>query len=458
MSLDMARRVADAVLYEGYVLYPYRASAQKNRLRWQFGVLVPRPHGEESCSEPWANQTECLLEPGDDPVLQVDLRFIQVQARTVEEEVGAGAFRPVESLEVDGSVLVSWDEGVEHEVRASASILDALVDEVVVPFEVPSGVDAEPVSAGGRQVGRIVRRRQPLSGRLRLSAQPAGGPFGALKVRLRVENVTEWHDPAATRDEALLRSLAAVHSLLSLEDASFISCLEPPEWARGDVESCANLHTWPVLVGDEGAKDVMLSSPIILYDYPQIAPESPGELFDGTEIDEILSLRTMALTEEEKREARATDARAAQLIDRVDAMPPEMMDRLHGAIRYLRGTSGGTEASSPSAGTEASTGVPWWDPGRDESVSPESDMVWISGAAVCGGSRVRLRPGARRADAQDLFLEGRLAKVEAVFSDVEDETYLAVTLEDDPGADLQQAHGRFLYFRPDEVEPVGGDS
>jgi hypothetical protein len=328
----------------------------------------------------------------------------------------------------------------------------------VVPFELPGGLDAEPVMAGGQEVGRVVRRREPLSGRLRVSAEAGRGPFGALRVHICVQNVTDWHDSGASRDETLLRSLAAVHSLLSLREASFISCLDPPEWARGDAESCVNLHTWPVLVGEEGAKDVMLSSPIILYDYPQIAPESPGELFDGTEIDEILSLRTMALTEDEKREARATDARAAQVIDRVDDMPPEMMDRLHGAIRYLRGTSGGTVESSPSAGTGDSTGVPWWDPGMDTSVSPDSDVVWVHGASVCRGSRVRLRPGARRADAQDLFLEGRLAMVDAVLSDVDDETYLAVTLEDDPAADLQQAHGRFLYFRPDEVEPVGGQS
>jgi hypothetical protein len=191
------------------------------------------------------------------------------------------------------------------------SIHDALAGEQVVPFELPGGVDAEPVTSGGRQVGRVIRRREPLSGRLRVSAQGGLAPFGALRLRIRVENVTDWRDSAASRDEALLRSLAAVHSLLFLRDASFISCLEPPEWARGDAESCANVHTWPVLVGEEGAKDVMLSSPIILYDYPQIAPESPGELFDGTEIDEILSLRTMALTEDEKREARATDPRAA---------------------------------------------------------------------------------------------------------------------------------------------------
>ena len=75
---------------------------------------------------------------------------------------------------------------------------------------------------------------------------------------------------------------------------------------------------------------------LFLYDYPQIAPESPGDLYDATEIDEILTLRTMTLTDEEKREARATDPRAAAIIDRVDDMPPEILDRLHGAVRYLR--------------------------------------------------------------------------------------------------------------------------
>ena len=458
MSLELARRVADAVLYEGYVLYPYRASSQKNRIRWQFGVLVPRSRGDAGDSEPWLNQTECLLEPGDDPMLQIGLRFLQVQARTLEEQVEPGVFRPVESLKADGSVLVSWDEGVEQEVGARVSVLAALTGEQVVPFELPGCVDAEPVTAAGRQVGRVVRRREPLSGQLRVSAEPGQGPFGALRVRVRVENVTDWHQAMASRDEVLLRSLVAVHSLLSLDEASFVSLLEPPEWARADVESCTNLHTWPVLVGETGARDVMLSSPIILYDYPQIAAESPGELFDGTEIDEILSLRTMALTDAEKEEARATDARAAQVIDRVDAMPPEMMDRLHGAIRYLRETTDGPAGPMRPAGPQQPSAVPWWDPGMDESVAPETDAVWIGGAPVRGGTRVRLRPGIRRADAQDLFLQGRVATVEAVLSDVDDETYLAVTLEEDLAAELQQAHGRFLYFRPDEVELVGGES
>jgi hypothetical protein len=249
----------------------------------------------------------------------------------------------------------------------------------------------------------------------------------------------------------------------------FLSLLDPPEWAKPAAEACKNLHTWPVLIGEEGRRDAMLSSPIILYDHPTIAPESPGDLFDATEIDEILTLRTMALTEAEKREARATDERAAAIIDRVDSMPPELLERLHGAVRYLRGVEGAAEPHSPLGGpptgrvTDSETGggglstapelVPWWDPGADRTVSPETDGVVVAGVMVAKGSRVRLRPGQRRADAQDMFLAGRLATVEAVFLDVDGNRHLAVTLDEDPAADLQRWHGRYLYFSPDEVEP-----
>ena len=97
--------------------------------------------------------------------------------------------------------------------------------------------------------------------------------------------------------------------------------------------------------------------------------------------------------------------------------------------------------------------VPWWDPGADRTVSPETDGVVVAGVTVAKGSRVCLRPGQRRADAQDMFLAGRLATVEAVFLDVDGNRHLAVTLDEDPAADLQRWHGRYLYFSPDEVEP-----
>ena len=494
-SFELARKVADAVLYEGYLLYPYRASAAKNQARWQFGVLMPRLWSEDGPDEPWATQTECLLEPEEQTMVWVLVRFLHVQAKTVEEvDVEAGTFREAGALPVDGSELVPWDEATERELTVEAPLARLLEAELATPLERPGGRRVEPVhSAAGKLVGRTVRRRWPVLGTVTLSARRLEGPYGLVRLRVGLENASAWHDPGADRAVALRRSLVAAHSLIGVDQGVFLSLLDPPEWAKPAAEACQNLHTWPVLIGDEGRRDAMLSSPIILYDHPTIAPESPGDLFDATEIDEILTLRTMALTEGEKREARATDERAAAIIDRVDNMPPELLERLHGAVRYLRGVEGaeategaeGAEGAEGTPGREGTPGtpepapppygaptgrvaargqerdplsttppelVPWWDPGADRTVSPETDGVVVAGVTVAKGSRVRLRPG-QRADAQDMFLADRLATVEAVFLDVDGNRHLAVTLDEDPAADLQRWHGRFLYFSPDEVEP-----
>ncbi|MET0228662.1 MAG: hypothetical protein ABW234_08150, partial [Actinomycetes bacterium] len=400
--------------------------------------------------------------------------------------VEAGTFNEVLALPVDGSELVPWDEATEQEVTVEVPLARLLAGELTTPFERPGGRRVEPVhSAAGKLAGRTVRRRWPVMGSVRLSAERLEGPYGLVRLRLQLENASAWNDPGADRSVALRHSLVAAHSLLGVDQGVFLSLLDPPEWAKPAAEACRNLHTWPVLIGEEGRRDAMLSSPIILYDHPTIAPESQGDLFDALEIDEILTLRTMALTEAEKREARATDERAAAIIDRVDSMPPELLERLHGAVRYLRGVEGaevgpevgpeaGPEAGAPeprsplggpptgrvadsvAGGDRLSTApelVPWWDPGADRTVSPETDGVVVAGVTVAKGSRVRLRPGQRRADAQDMFLAGRLATVEAVFLDVDGNRHLAVTLDEDPAADLQRWHGRYLYFSPDEVEP-----
>lgn len=447
-SFELACKVADAVLYEGYLLYPYRASAAKNQARWQFGVLMPRLWSESGPDEPWSTQTECLLEPEEATTVRVLVRFLHVQSKTVEVvDVEAGTFNEVSGLPVDGSELIPWDEATEQEVTVTAPLARLLDGEVVTPFERPGGRRVEPVhTVTGKLSGRTVRRRWPVMGSVKLSAERLEGPYGLVRLRLQLENASAWNDPKADRSVALRHSLVAAHSLVGIDHGVFLSLLDPPEWAKPAAEACRNLHTWPVLIGEEGRRDAMLSSPIILYDHPTIAPESPGDLFDATEIDEILTLRTMALTEAEKREARATDERAAAIIDRVDNMPPEMLERLHGAVRYLRGVEGATEQE------DEPELVPWWDPGADRTVSPETDGVVVAGVTVAKGSRVRLRPG-QRADAQDMFLAGREATVEAVFLDVDGNRHLAVTLDEDPAADLQRWHGRYLYFSPDEVEP-----
>jgi len=313
-----------------------------------------------------------------------------------------------------------------------------------MPLEVPGGEDVELVDdATGVVRGRVVRERWPISAVLRVSAEALPGSL--LRLRVRIENPGPI-DAGADRDDALRRSLVGTHTLLAVRDGGFVSLLDPPGWAQAAAAGCENLHTWPVLVGDAGSRDVMLSSPIILYDYPHVAPESPGDLCDATEIDEILTLRIMTLTEEEKREARGTDARARRIIERSEAIPPEIFDRLHGVIRYL---------APPKAAPEEGAERAKWAFSLDAQAeaSPEEASVGVGRVRVMKGARVRLRPR-RRADSMDVFLDGRTARVEGVYRDVDDEAYVAVIPEDDPGADLHSWYGRFLYFYPDEIEPL----
>jgi hypothetical protein len=230
-----------------------------------------------------------------------------------------------------------------------------------------------------------------------------------------------------------------------VRDGVFVSLLDPPAWAHVAAKECTNLHTFPVLAGDNGGRDVVLSSPIIMYDHPGVAPESPGDLHDACEIDEILTLRTLTLTDEEKREARATDPRAKAIVDRADVMPKEVFARLHGAVRSLRPVSEDVDAPAR-----------WWDPGADDSLSPGSDAVVVDGVRIARGSRVRLHPRSGGTDAHDMFLHGRTARVEAVLLDVDDDRHVAVVLDDDPGADLHQWYGRYHYFAPRELTPLDG--
>ena len=480
MTFEAAQRVADAVLYEGYVLYPYHAGSDKNRVRFQFGVVAPRDFSLADGSESWEMQTECLLEPVGDARVDVRIRFLQLQARVVEaaDESADGGFAPVASLEVQGEEVVSWDEAVERQIDApDLPVADLRETEQAIPFAIEGGREVQAVhGADGKVTGRVVRTRWPIEGILRLRAEQLEG---LVRLRVRIENLTaslSAPSGGTGRDEALRRSLLGCHTLLAVTDGSFLSMIDPPEEAALAAKACANLHTWPVLVGDEDRRDLLLSSPIILYDHPVIAPESQGDLYDSTEIDEILTLRIMTLTDAEKRAARATDPRARAIIDAVDDMPSEILERLHGAIRYLREKPNHQDAGAVNA-DPAPSGTSWtpdlsepdWPTFREPTIDrielppsvwapearvvPDRAAIEIGGMTISKGASVRLRPN-RRADSMDLFMTGRTATVEAIYESVDDETHVAVTLDDDPATDLHRAAGRFFYFAPDELEPL----
>ncbi|MFJ8577891.1 hypothetical protein [Micromonospora sp. NPDC093277] len=452
-----AEAVADAILYEGYLLYPYRRSSGKNRVRWQFGVLVPPAWGEAhglvdsgvagSAESPW-QQTQSLMEAPDSAIVRIRLRFLHLQRKAVEERTAGGGHRPVDRVEVGGRTELSFDEAVPQEFDTEAPVGE-LRRGHRFDVRVPGGEDVEVLADGrGEPVGRVVRRRSPLSASVSVSVDPCQAPFRLLRLTVRVENTDRSTPAGSRRAEALRCCLLATHTLIAVDQGRFLSLLDPPEWAADAARECRNVHTFPVLAGEPGAADALLSSPVILYDHPRIAPESPGDLHDATEIDEILSLRTLTLSDAEKREVRATDPRAAALLDRVETMPPEVLERLHGAIRSL------APARPPAEAAEAAERTSWWEPGAEPAVEPEAETVLVAGTRLGRGSRVRLRPRRRGTDAHDMFLAGRTAQVAQVLLDVDGTRFLAVTVDDDPGADLHQWYGRLRHFRPDEVEPL----
>ena len=454
---ETARTVADAVLYEGYVLYPYRASSRKNQVRFQWGVLTPRADSQTDGSERWSARTECLVDlgaPRQPTILWVRVRCLQIQRRRVEACLGVEgssptlpAFGPVDVLEVEGTSHVEWDEAIDHVVDLPPLVIPpggSAADELLVHLE--SGSETELVHrADGTLVGRFVRERIAIDGAVRVATahEPEGSPY--VKVTVTVENATPGSDNRSLRRDVVAQSLVAVHTMLAVDGATFVSLLDPPDDAAEAARACRSDGTYPVLIGRD---DVVLSSPIILYDHPEVADQSPGDLYDALEIDEILALRVMTLTDTEKAEARGTDTRAAAIIDRCDSLSPETMSRLHGRMRPV-------EPEWSTLTTPGAEAPPWWDPASDESVDPWTDSVWVEGIELTQGSAVQLHPSGG-ADAQDMFLDGRCGIVAGVFADVDGGVHLAVTLHDDPAASELMWQGRYLYFRPDEVEPIPG--
>ncbi|HYR91772.1 MAG TPA: hypothetical protein VE422_47435 [Terriglobia bacterium] len=353
MKRQLVDKIVSSVLYEGYLLYPYRQSALKNRHRWNFGLVHP------AGIEPSSMTTECLVYGDSGALLDVEVRFLQL------------------------SMHEMWQEAVEREVE--------------IRFGIGEKERTEPF-AFGDLVGAVKIAAVPLTARLNRISVGISNHCGLQPLN------------GAPRDEILLRSLISTHTILNVRGGEFVSLLDPPEQFRAAASHCVNTGTWPVLVGREPERDCMLSSPIILYDYPQVAAESPGDLFDSTEIDEILTLRILTLTDDEKEQIRGGDERGRRILERVESLTSEQLLKLHGTMREIH-------------------------------------------ANLKAGDRVRLRPKPG-GEVMDVVLAGRVAIVESIAQDFEDRIHVAVVIEDDPGKDLGMMGqpGHRFFFSADEVE------
>jgi hypothetical protein len=332
--VEAAKKIAEAVLYEGYLLWPYRRSARKNQQRWTFGGVYPRAYSEaRGEDDPWLMQTQCLALRDEESTIEVQVRFLHVVERKVGVKSGE-TLEFVEELRVGGELHLPWDEAAEREIAVGRFKLSELPGSPKeVEIDIPGGSREEPLTdPTGELVGALVRSWRPLRGAVEVGAEPLRE--GTYRVTVRITNITPWG--GEDRESTLKQTFVSTHTALEVEAGEFVSLMDPPEELREAAEGCENLRTWPVLVGEEGEKNLLLSSPIILYDYPQIAPESPGDLFDGTEIDQMLILNVLNLTDEEKEEVRASDPRGREILERCESLSTDELMKLNGTFRDIR--------------------------------------------------------------------------------------------------------------------------
>ena len=314
--MDAVRTIARTVLYEGYLLWPYRRSAAKNQHRFTIGGLLPAAYAAGVCDRSRA-RFDALVE-GDDPRFDVEVRFLRLVHRQVLRDG-----EPLDTLVVGEREYLTWDEATEETVARVG------VAAGTAPLTIPIAFDATSADESLGDGNALRRTAVALTGHLDVSCTSLRAGLG----RLRVEVVNDDDWPGTDRDGALRRALLVCHVVVRARGGAFVSVIDPPESLRAEAATCSNDGLWPVLVGEAPDRGTLFAAPMILEDYPWVAPESRGDYFDGGEIDELLVHSIRALTDAEQREIRATDPRAAELLDRTLALTDAELARLHGAQR-----------------------------------------------------------------------------------------------------------------------------
>jgi len=271
----MLEELIDALLYEGYALYPYTPGAAKNATPTPFGILYPPAYAASRPATFDHLRMDVGLAPVPDATLQAEVRFLQAGAPENDER------------------------GVERRVELPFTPLADLCGD---------GVGVEFAFDG-------------LTGRIRMRAEMVGDQLA--RVRVCVHNTTPLASAAAAgRGRALQDSLISTHPIARAPGSMFQSATDHPEWT--------SVNTFPVLATPED--DTVLGAAIVLPDHPQIAPESRGSLFDGTEIEEALLLHVHTLSDCEREAIAEGDPAVRAMVERAVATTPEDMLRLHGRL------------------------------------------------------------------------------------------------------------------------------
>jgi len=393
---EALEQLVSSLLYEGYALYPYTPGATKNATPTPFGIVYPPAYADGLATTFDHLRLECVLVAEPEAELRATVRFLQAsgerhQARERRLELGPAT---VGDLADDGVGETFAFDGTS-EVR----------------------------------------------GRVRMRCEPLDEPQ-LWRVRACVHNTTEARADLE-RSDALVASLLSTHVVIECSPGRFVSPLEREGRAGDAVAEARSANTFPVLVSP--ADDAILGATIVLPDHPRMAPESLGNLFDNTEIEEALLLHVKALSEGEREAIAAQDPAVREMVARAEQVTPEEMLTLHGRLEL--------EDPGPNTAPQQRRSLGYASEPEPGHPNPGEPELVLDGVRFRKGAKVVLRPGTER-DVLDRMLDGRTATIERLYLDYEDGAHIAVTVDDDPAQELFRETGRYLFFRAGEVEAV----
>jgi hypothetical protein len=373
--------LVDSLLYEGYALYPYTPGATKNATPTPFGIVYPPAYAEANPATFDHLRAECVIAALEQAELKATVRFLHASGDRHQ-----AAERRLELPPTTLADLAGDGVGTEFEFEGDARI----------------------------------------EGRVRLRAELLDG--GLARVRMCVHNSTRVDGAAElTRGEALRSSLISTLVVVETSAGRFVSPLERDGVAGRAVAACASVNTFPLLANPSDT--AILGAAFVLPDHPAMAPESLGNLFDNTEIEEALLLHVHALSDDEREQISEQDEAVREMLARAQETTPEEIMQLHGRLEEIEPA----EPGHPNPG--------------------ESEIETARGVVRKGG-KVVLRPAPGGRDIYDTLLAGRTATVERIYFDYDDQIHVGVTVDGDASQELFRETGRYIFFKGDEVEPL----
>lgn len=278
---EKIKKLADAILYEGYALFPYRKNALKNQKRFNFGVLSPKCWAEKQTNEYFFQQTEVLFTANENAKVTFQFRYLQLE----ENEDWQTAHEKIFENSVDVKEYQTSDFKIQND-------------------------------------GKITLKTEKLDENL-------------FKLTFKIENLAENTSfKNLSREEILPFSFVSAHTVFEIENGEFISVIEPLKEFKDYSQMLDNINCFPVLVGDKNLRNCVLSAPIILYDFPETAENSFDNFFDGLEIDELMVMNLLALTDKEKEEIKNTDAKTRKILEKIEKVSAEDLLKLHAKMSF----------------------------------------------------------------------------------------------------------------------------